>query len=544
MTTYTYDYTTRDIALQDKPVLQQVVGASNQEEVERNRYNIENLVPGRSYKLDTFVYNRGQTLIHQNSYNYWPTSNLAGTTLSTQDFVDNITFQVDNSANVVGDFSGINHIGYIKFILYYENIDNEIYIQTPFLGPYPTSELTFSDQTIYLKYGDLNDGVVFDVYYSVIIDDYYVISHRPISISDDIPIIRLHTYHDVSEFTFVRMNGVYPNGGELSDADPIEKGYPLDGFVPQTPLSISEVFERANLIAGCVYIVDSRFRIYFYNSLVTQLSPDNQNSVIYEKQYNSIKIDIHINKTAFPLRSFEIVFSIFTDRVRLVEDEHIQFVLDDTGIYEITKDVNSNSQQITVRYSTDESNIGIGVTSILVLSVFIQRKDPHYVLTTSDYNIQFVDYTTTDPFHRFNIDQSIQSNTMPIIPPIYSLSDMSYQMVENQIRIRFTLLKSIHEATVQLRIAYRNAVHVTSAFGEFNAPVTNISPFVNVDLPQGFNTFMDVEFVTDVSNEYPIQFIFEPLNELVISNRNDFKVRIVAINTSIPISNESDYKSF
>jgi hypothetical protein len=159
------------------------IGKENREEIQNTKYLITNFQPGRSYNLTTSVYNRGEALVFEKLETFWPTSNISHiTTFTTDDFESNIQFSVEvGSSNVAFDLLQLSYTGDIYFEFFYENTTEDTYIRTPNIGPFSKSvRPTYVDTTIWTIYPEYTNNKVLDVFYSVIVDGLYVVSHKPI----------------------------------------------------------------------------------------------------------------------------------------------------------------------------------------------------------------------------------------------------------------------------------------------------------------------------------------------------------------------------
>lgn len=165
-------------------VISAYIGKENQEMIQNTTYLITNFQPGRSYNLTTSLYNRGEALVFEKTETFWPTSNISHiTTFTSEDFESNIHFSVEpGSSNVAFDLIQLSYTGDIYLEFFYENISEDIYIRTSNIGPFSKINTpNFVDTTIYTTYTEYMNNQVFDVFYSVIVDGLYVVSHNSIT---------------------------------------------------------------------------------------------------------------------------------------------------------------------------------------------------------------------------------------------------------------------------------------------------------------------------------------------------------------------------
>ena len=152
------------------------IGNSNKDQIFNNEYLITNLTPGKSYSLKTSVYNRGDSLVHERTSIFWPVDNISDKTYELDDFISNINCVLDPDTNILTcNISELVFEGDVKYKFHFENASNNIYKQ---------HQVTSSSSDISLfEINIVSDEMfVFDAYYSVIVENLYVVSHRHIDL--------------------------------------------------------------------------------------------------------------------------------------------------------------------------------------------------------------------------------------------------------------------------------------------------------------------------------------------------------------------------
>jgi len=169
------------------------IGRTNQDVVANTEYLITDLVPGNSYELTTSVYNRGESRIYTKTKEFWPTSNISSRAgdFTADDFIANIQFEYDSASNVLTcDIANLSYTGNALYQFYVDasnvSTGETTYFKSDFLGPYSQSSTTTFDVNTVNQYADTAvRGYTNTFYYSVIIDDLYVLSHHPVSLRYD-----------------------------------------------------------------------------------------------------------------------------------------------------------------------------------------------------------------------------------------------------------------------------------------------------------------------------------------------------------------------
>jgi hypothetical protein len=146
------------------------------------------LIPGNSYQLTTSVYNRGESRIYTKTEEFWPTSNISARAgdFTADDFISNIQFDYNNATNVLTcDIANLSYTGNALYQFYVDALNpngETTYFKSDFLGPHSRSSTPTFDVNTVNQYSDTAvRGYHITFYYSLIIDELYVLSHHPVS---------------------------------------------------------------------------------------------------------------------------------------------------------------------------------------------------------------------------------------------------------------------------------------------------------------------------------------------------------------------------
>jgi hypothetical protein len=172
----------------DTTVVDISIGSTNQDVVANTEYLITNLIPGNSYQLTTSVYNRGESRIYTKTEEFWPTSNISARAgdFTADDFISNIQFDYNNATNVLTcDIANLSYTGNALYQFYVDALNpngETTYFKSDFLGPHSRSSTPTFDVNTVNQYADTAvRGYHITFYYSLIIDELYVLSHHPVS---------------------------------------------------------------------------------------------------------------------------------------------------------------------------------------------------------------------------------------------------------------------------------------------------------------------------------------------------------------------------
>jgi hypothetical protein len=159
------------------------IGSSNQENFANSTFTITDLVPGRMYELKTIVQNRGQVVIYNQINEYWPTSNISEYShmFTAEDFINNITISYDpqSSNTILCNIASLSYEGNANYLFYFANVENETYFKSYIIGPFSKTTTPLLSVNTINQYADPTvHTYTYDIYYSVIINDMYVLSHQ------------------------------------------------------------------------------------------------------------------------------------------------------------------------------------------------------------------------------------------------------------------------------------------------------------------------------------------------------------------------------